>query len=198
MVDLGAVCTKGNSFRARAEAHQREYRANALRAGWEQYGHLLDEAATVSGRNFLTPAIFDAVKQRADAGKGVLLSRTCGNMLASQAMCFNLFAPLAADLDLATAVLREHVAGLTAVTGIAIEWTPSSDIFGDQRGKGGVDCDVLVEARREDGPDEPIAAFRSTFATRRRCHSSRWKRSRTRSGASHRHGTVQRGWTHSP
>jgi hypothetical protein len=72
-------------------------------------------------------------------------------MLASQAMCFNVFAPLADDLALATEVLRPVLDGLSAVRSIAFEYTPPRDIFGDQSATGGVDCDLRVDADWNDG-----------------------------------------------
>ncbi|MDQ3036508.1 MAG: hypothetical protein M3Y87_29185 [Myxococcota bacterium] len=169
--DLGAVYTRGASFRARAEARQREYRARVLRAGWSWLGHILDEESAAAGKNFLTSAIHDAARERARR-KGVA-PQTFDNMLASQAMCFNLFAPLAADLDLAGAVLGPLL-DLATVRAIAIEHTPARDIFGDQSGRGGVDCDVLIDATARDGaavlvtietkfvePDFSVCGFRN-------------------------------------
>jgi hypothetical protein len=147
---FGPVYTAGASFRARAEARQRRYRAEVLQAGWDTHGHWLDHAAARSGANFVVPAAHAAAVRRRDAGKGVA-ERTFQNMLSSQAMCFNLFAPLADDLDLAAAVLAPVLPGLVSVASITIEHTPAVDVFGDQIGRGGVDCDVLVEATFGDG-----------------------------------------------
>ncbi|MCK6576111.1 hypothetical protein L6V77_34085 [Myxococcota bacterium] len=142
---FGPVYTTGNSFRARAEARQRRYRAEVLQAGWDRHGHWLDAQAVGRGANFVVPAAQAAAVQRRDAGKGVA-ERTFQNMLSSQAMCFNLFAPLADDTDLAASVLAPLLPGLVRVDAIAIEHTPAAEVFGDQTGRGGVDCDVLIEA----------------------------------------------------
>lgn len=72
-----------------------------------------------------------AAVRRRDAGQGVA-ERTFQNMPSSQAMCFNPFAPLADDTDLATAVLGPFLPGLVRVDAIAIEHTPAADVFGDQ------------------------------------------------------------------
>ncbi len=148
--DLGPVYTKGASFRALAEKRQREYRAEILRVGWSKQGHWLDEDAVKQGANFVTPAAFDAAKIRDTEGKGVG-PRTFRNMLSSQAMCFNIFAPLAQDFDLASKVLKRSLPWLDSVKSINIEYTPSNEIFGDQSGFGGVDCDVLIEATSTNG-----------------------------------------------
>lgn len=147
---LGRIATRGNSFRARAEARQREYRAEVLKAGCSKYGHWLDDEAAKAGMNFVTPECFEAAKERAARGKGVA-ERTFVNMLSSQAMCFNLFTPMAHDLQLATKVLRPFFPSLKLVREIHFEYTPPNDIFGDQTGLGGVDCDLMIEAEWNDG-----------------------------------------------
>lgn len=148
--DLGPCFTSGDSFRARAERRQREVRANTPGVGWSRYGHLLDPAAAGAGANFVTEVAFQAARNRQAAGKGVA-PRTFNNMLSSQAMCFNLFAPLAAKPDLATEVLAPFIPGLATVRDVHTEHTPPSDVFGDQTGRGGVDCDVLVVGDWADG-----------------------------------------------
>jgi hypothetical protein len=63
--DLGPVYTRGASFRARAEARQREYRAHVLRVGWSQHGHWLDDRAAGEGRNFVVPEAMEEAQRRA-------------------------------------------------------------------------------------------------------------------------------------
>lgn len=157
---LGPIYTPGTSYRARAEARQRSYRADVLGAGWDTHGHWLDADATARGANFVVPIAFAAAARRRDAGKGVA-ERTFQNMLSSQAMCFNLFAPLADDLDLASTVLAPLIPGLESIRSITIEYTPDADVFGDQTGRGGVDCDVLVEATCRDG--ETVIVIETKF-----------------------------------
>jgi hypothetical protein len=72
-------------------------------------------------------------------------------MLSSQAMCFNLFAPLRRRVSLAGDILRPFVPGLANVTSIEIEHTPAGDVFNDQSGFGGVDCDLFVEGTNTAG-----------------------------------------------
>lgn len=150
IVDEGPVYTKGKTYRARAEARQRAFRADVLRVPHGRYGHFLSQEAADAGSNFLLEEAFVAARERQQAGKGVA-QRTFENMLSSQAMCFNLFAPLASRLELATAVLRPFITGLVEVTALNIEYTPAGDVFRDQSGRGGVDCDVLVEGRTTKG-----------------------------------------------
>lgn len=151
----GRAYSAGSSFRARAEARQREFRADTLRVGCGAYGHLLDDAATAAGANFVTPDAFAAARARDAAGKGVG-ERTFRNMLSSQAMAFNVFTPLAHDTELAARVLAPFIPGLTLVRSITIEYTPPPDVFNDQSGLGGVDCDVLIEATTSQGTEAVV------------------------------------------
>ncbi|HZH13933.1 MAG TPA: hypothetical protein VE057_06200 [Archangium sp.] len=148
--EAGPVATAGNSFRARAEARQRAYRADVLKTGWWKYGHWLDDEATGQGRNFVLPEAHQAARRRQELGKGVA-ERTFRNMLSSQAMCFNLFAPLEQDLGLATEVLKPFMPELVRVRDILIEYTPPKELFEDQSGLSGVDCDLLIEGEWENG-----------------------------------------------
>jgi hypothetical protein len=164
MSELGPVYTKGASYRARAEARQREYRAHSLAVEHGSYGHFLAQAAADEGRNFVLPEAFEAARARQRAGKGVA-PRTFENMLSSQAMCFNLFAPLSTRLSLAGEILRPFVPGLAEVRSIEIEHTPPGDIFNDQSGRGGVDCDLFVEGTNASG--EPfILVIETKFVER--------------------------------
>ena len=122
-------------------------------AGWSAHGHFLDEPAALAGRNFVVPEAFEQAKLRASAGKGVSEKRTFTNMLSSQAMCFNMFSPLANDLGLAATVLKPFFPGLAEVRTIAFEHSPANSVFGDQTGRGGVDCDLLVDAVWDDGSE---------------------------------------------
>lgn len=153
MNEFGPVYTKGTSYRARAEARQRAYRAHTLRAEHGRYGHFLAQAAADAGSNFVLTAAFEAAQARQRAGKGVA-PRTFENMLSSQAMCFNVFAPLSTRHVLAAEALAPFIPGLVEVKSIALEHTPARDIFHDQSGRGGVDCDLLIEGTNTSG--EPL------------------------------------------
>ena len=152
----GPVYTAGTSFRARAEAHQRRFRTEVLHAGHAKYGHMLDATGAQAGANFHHAAARTAAETRAAAGKGVNRERTFGNLLSSQALCFNLMGPLAANpegLRLAGDLLQPFVPGLVHVRSMEIEFTPPGDVFGDQSGFAGVDCDVLI--RFDDASGDP-------------------------------------------
>jgi hypothetical protein len=142
---FGPAYSRGRSFRARCEARQRWFRAERLGLGWGAHGHWLRDEDALAGANFLTAEAFEAAKLRQAAGKGVA-ARTFENMLSSQALAFNLFAPLAAHLALGARVLAPMLPGLSRLCSVQIEHTPDGAIFGDQSARGGVDCDVLIEA----------------------------------------------------
>jgi len=152
MNDKG-VYTKGNSFRALAEAHARKYRKEILSlVEYEKYGHILVSGDAEKGLNFLNQDIFEGVKKRRDRGKGVDWSRTSKNLLASQAMCFNLFVPLSKDKRFTVELLNSllHLNAQEIIGEVQIEYTPPKEILNDQSGPAGVDCDTLIEYRTAD------------------------------------------------
>lgn len=176
----GKVYTLGNSFRARAEARQRQYRAEVLQVECAALGHLLDARAAAKGVNFLNEEVHAVAKIRRKAGKGVA-PRTFDNMLSSQAMCFNLFAPLANRPELAADVLRPFFPALSNVEEIDIEHTPPKAIFADQSGRGGVDCDVLIRGRDSVG-DRIVIVIETKFVEPEFSGCGFRKPGRTRSG----------------
>lgn len=142
------TCKK--SYRGKAERRQREFRANQLKAGWREYGHWLDSESADAGNNIILPICHEAARKRDANGKGVG-QRTFENMLSSQAMGFNIFEPLNEDKKLCQKVLSHFFPDIRAVNSVTIEYTPDNGVFQDQSAKGGVDCDVLVEAVDLDG-----------------------------------------------
>lgn len=150
---LGRVYTHDTSFRARAEAQARRWRAHQeLEPG--DYGHVLTTVDAERGRNFATPIAFEILCQRNNVGKGVDWKRSTENLLSSQAMCFNLFAPMAPGsgaLADASTVLGACWPGIDRVESIQMEYTPTSDPFSDQSERGGVDADVRIDFRHRDG-----------------------------------------------
>ncbi|MEA3309751.1 MAG: hypothetical protein U9Q70_09610 [Chloroflexota bacterium] len=67
----------------------------------------------------------EVVNAKMSSEKLFQIPRIFDNLLSSQPLCFNLFAELQQDIDLATAVMRELVPGrIERVTGIAFEYSP--------------------------------------------------------------------------
>lgn len=78
-------------------------------------GSLINNAAAEAGRNFLSPAVAHlAHREVAWQERGALIDRRrlFTNLLSSQPLCFNLFAPLRLDPDLAGKVIRSIIPGI--------------------------------------------------------------------------------------
>ena len=155
MIAEGRPYTNGNSFRAKAETLARRYRATDMQlTGFDKYGHILTDPDAQLGMNFLPSyraAIMDALQRRNEDGKGIDLDRTTKNMLSSQAMCFNLFVPLALDKAFAAKCLNGIIGDVSIVRSIQIEFTPPNKVFHDQTLLSGVDCDALIVYQKRDG-----------------------------------------------
>jgi hypothetical protein len=89
-------------------------------------GNYLTEADAENGRNFLSSAIFELAKQRMEQStEGIDRHRLLYNMLTSQTLCFNLFLPQQADLDLATAIWSAIMPGIVkSVEAVLVEHSP--------------------------------------------------------------------------
>ncbi len=104
------------------------------------------EYSRVSGCNFLTPGIRTRVKDDLatfSSGERVDGARLYSNLLSSQPLCYNLFAELADDLDLATTLLQTWWTQVQRVHNIRFEFSPGR---GDERFTGTRSAfDVFVE-----------------------------------------------------
>jgi hypothetical protein len=127
------LVTSDNQWQARLRARQSWYRQHFLGvAGAEFKGHERGNilpAPPPDGLNFLTQDIADYVNwwQESEAQQGALAEnfRLRRNMLSSQPLCFNLFVPLAIDLDLAADVFGALTNGrVTSVSKILFEYSP--------------------------------------------------------------------------
>ena len=97
-------------------------------------GSRLTSKAGEQGANFIDPDLLPVVNRALiyrELGAVCELDRLKNNLLSSQALCFNAFAPLACDPALATRVLHELLPGLMEeVTHVLFETSPGR---GDQR-----------------------------------------------------------------
>lgn len=88
----------------------------------------LSTAAAAKGLNFLSPDIHAFVRHELimrEEGAAIDAERLYGNALSSMPMTFNIFAPLAMDLDLATRVFRSLFPDFVSkVEGFAFEHSP--------------------------------------------------------------------------
>lgn len=158
-LDLGPQNPKDSAFIAKMRLHQSWYRARILQIPYgtgpkpknrTYFGNMLTLADGERGMNFLTPHIFQVAMRRLSGKKGATdRFRLLFNMLSSQAMCFNLLAPLVDNLDLATQLMQNLLPGeVSRVHKIIILYSPEppSEYLNDLS-----TFDALVEYIRGDG-----------------------------------------------
>ncbi|KAA0070408.1 hypothetical protein [Tardiphaga sp. P9-11] len=119
--DHGVACIIDSRFRAAARLLQHLWlRDNGIPTGHHirkdgdgdvviPLESLLSPEAARAGRNFISPAVHTFVRRELimrEEGACYDEERLFGNALSSMPMCFNIFAPLAMDLELATVTFR--------------------------------------------------------------------------------------------
>ena len=136
--DCRHVAPSDNRFAARMRFHQSWYRRHVLNlppgsnpdARGALYGSMLRHEDGMQGYNFLNKAIHRFAEKRLDEAQGAVApKRLRNNLLSSQPMCFNLFAPLALDLALASRLIGS-LSGLPdglRVTEVKIEYAPPKE-----------------------------------------------------------------------
>ncbi len=157
--DLGPQYAGDDLFTARMRRHQSWFRAHVLgvpcgtgpqASSTSRYGNMLRAADGRRGLNFVSDAAFEAAEARIAAGHGAVDPfRLRNNLLSSMPLCFNLFGPLVADLELATRVLSARLPGEVAeVTRVLLEHAPSpaSEFLADRTA-----FDAFIEYRQPDG-----------------------------------------------
>jgi hypothetical protein len=92
-------------------------------------GSLIAASAADAGRNFLSPDIADVVRREMvyrELGAFIDQNRLYGNLLSSMPLCFNLFAPLRLNPELAAKVIRNLLPGidLSKVLRVGFEHSP--------------------------------------------------------------------------
>lgn len=156
---LGPQYQRDDRFTSRMRLHQSWYRATVLGVRWgtgpqpssrRELGSMLDSQSAQRGLNFLTPDIFGLAQQRIAQGNGTVDAfRLLHNMLSSQPMCFNLFGPLALDLNLATAFLQKLIGDrVSRATRVVMEYAPvpASEYLNDRTA-----FDAFIEYQLDDG-----------------------------------------------
>lgn len=125
-----------NGFKKRMRFHQGWWRAFVLAEKEGNHPVRKEEVicntilnGQTSQKNFLSPKIFEAVKQtiqeRKRVGSGILEEdRLFNNLLSSQPLCFNFFGELKIDTDFALQVLQQFWPELTKVTRVMFEFAP--------------------------------------------------------------------------
>jgi len=136
--DCRHVAPDETGYKARMRVHQSWYRRNVLRlppgpnhhARGEVYGSMLRPDDGAAGANFINSKAHAFVEQRlATDPKHITPDYIRNNLLASQAMCFNLFVPLALDLNLATRLVSAlpGMQQVARVTGVRLEYAPPKE-----------------------------------------------------------------------
>lgn len=131
--------------------------------------------------NYLTPVIRNVVKREVldstrSAGKLFARPRIFNDLLSSQPLCFNLFAELGEDLELATRVLRRLVrTGVGKVNAIEFEWSPGRgderytgdksafDVFVRYNDEAGKPCFVGIEVKYHENLQDTAARLRPRY-----------------------------------
>jgi hypothetical protein len=191
-LDESLIYRSGTPYQRWAYEHAARYfhaqgvRRYGVSSRGNTYAHLLhpDDWA----RNFLTPAIAEAVAARFDSHKAGDRARTETNAVASQPCCFNLFVPLAQDLRLASVVLSNLMGRALHVDHIEIEFTPNrlrrlagydlgdeDESLGDQTDHIGTDADVAVFYQTQEKRGVLLVEFKyveSEFSTCGSYHST--------------------------
>ena len=122
MSNIGPQYEPDDQFKAAARLHQSAYRANVLKVGFDQYGNRLTESAGRALLNYFDGlGVRDALRQRYPT-----YSRSRdSDMLRSEHIPFNLFAPLINRPDLANGLLYRILGvELFPPYQIELEWTP--------------------------------------------------------------------------
>lgn len=136
--DCRHIADKDDTFTARMRFHQSWYRRHVLNLppGFSRpvrgalYGNILRPEDGMQGYNFLNEQIHRFAEERLAQAQGVIEpNRLRNNLLSSQPMCFNLFAPLALDLVMASRLIAGLLGldGTLHVTGIRIEYAPPKE-----------------------------------------------------------------------
>lgn len=177
------------AFKQRARRHQSEWReARGLRPGthpvrpsddhWRFIGSRIDiREAYETGANFVTVGAKAAADERLanpEPHQTLDRDRLYGDLLSSMPMCFNLFGPLHADIDLADRAVHTWWPETPGrVSAVRFEWSPGRridgqylgnrsafdvafelDIGGGRRGVIGVETKYHEDCKREATPDK--------------------------------------------
>ncbi len=131
-MDVGPQYANDDPFKAAARLHQSRYRAGVLRVGYDAYGNRLAiEPARGLANYYDGLGVREALRRRYPTYSAA----RDADMLRSEHIPFNLFAPLAARARLAAGLL-ERMTGVAFSSGpeLRFEWAPApeGDYLGDK------------------------------------------------------------------
>ncbi len=124
-MDVGPQYAKDDPFKAAARLHQSRYRAGVLRAEYNEYGNRLATGDARRLSNYFDGlGVREAVRRRYPN----FSATRDADMLRSEHIPFNLFAPLATRASLA-AHLLEKMTGVRVSSGpeLRLEWAPAPE-----------------------------------------------------------------------
>jgi hypothetical protein len=156
---VGGQADSDDRWTARMRLHQSWWRTFRLRVPFgvgptisgSPRGNMLTDDDAANGLNFLSGDAFACFKERsADRRAGVHVKNTSRNLLASQAMAFNVFGHLSKHLDLASAMFSNLFDEPVVVTSVDIEHL--IDALGDHTA-----FDVLATYNLADGTPRFVA-----------------------------------------
>ena len=143
------------------------------------FGNILSPEAAYAGRNFLSPAIHRLALQEwlmCEEDAAIDDERLFGNALSSMPLVFNMFAPMALDRKLATAVFRELLPGFVrSVERIQFEHSPGRrderfladrsavDLAAQVITPSGQPGTVFIEVKYSEGMEGPAARMRDRY-----------------------------------
>ncbi|NLO02144.1 MAG: hypothetical protein GX126_07485 [Bacteroidales bacterium] len=120
---LGNQYSKDDNFKAKARLHQSHFRSEILQVDFDEYGNRLTRADALNYLNFYPGlGVVETLKNRYPKySKGLY-----ADMLRSEHIPFNMFAPLKQDLKLAKKVFKQLLKlEIKEITKIKIEYAPS-------------------------------------------------------------------------
>jgi hypothetical protein len=121
---IGKQYSKDDNFKAKARLHQSKYRSEILNVDFDEYGNRLTKPDAKNHLNFYSKlGVIETLKSRyPNYSKGLY-----ADMLRSEHIPFNVFAPLKLDLILAKKVFNQLLKGveIVSIERIEIEYAPS-------------------------------------------------------------------------
>lgn len=143
------------------------------------FGSILSPEAATAGRNFLSPAIHRLALQEwlmCEEDAAIDDERLFGNALSSMPLVFNMFAPMATDLQFATAVFRALLPDFVhSVERIQFEHSPgrrderfladrsAADIAVRVTSPDGEPCTIFIEVKYSESMEGPAARMRDRY-----------------------------------
>ncbi len=144
MIDLLGLIgrqPKENNFKKRMRLHQGWWRAFVLGEKEGEHPKKKNESicntiqnGQITNKNFLTPLAADIVekivKMRNEDSAGLMdVDRLYNNLLSSQPLCFNFFAPLYADKECALKFIKGIYPEITSVTAVFFEFANKNNRY---------------------------------------------------------------------